>query len=311
MPRHRPPRILLALTAVSLAAALAGGQFATGRLATGQRAAAHVAAGGAASEWHDPGRHASGRSAAAPDEAGARSPVTRAAVVVDGPANPPSASPSAPPSALPPTGAAASRFRWPLDGVPRLLRDFQPPARPWLPGHRGVDLAGEVGVTVRAAGEGVVHFAGRVAGRGVVSVRHAGGLRTTYEPVAATVVAGERVSAGSPLGVLVAGHAGCGQPCLHWGLRHGPRYLDPLSLLGRGRVRLLPVAAAISSPGPARLAPARDGWPGSVVRGQAGAGLLRRAGVPADRRCGAVPPRRGCRAGWWPGKRGPAAPARL
>jgi hypothetical protein len=49
------------------------------------------------------------------------------------------------------------------------------------------------------------------------------------------------VARGTPLGVLVDGHAGCtAGACLHWGLRRGEVYLDPLSLLRPPRVRLLP-----------------------------------------------------------------------
>jgi murein DD-endopeptidase MepM/ murein hydrolase activator NlpD len=81
-----------------------------------------------------------------------------------------------------------------------------------------------------------------VAGRPVVSVDHAGGLRTTYEPVDPSVGAGQAVARGSPLGSLLAGHAGCpAAACLHWGLRHGEDYLDPLALLTVPRVRLLPL----------------------------------------------------------------------
>ena len=90
----------------------------------------------------------------------------------------------------------------------------------------------------------MVVYAGRIAGRGVVSVAHAGGLRTTYEPVdvEATLRAGHPVTAGEAIGVLAAGHPGCAaDACLHWGLRSGDVYLDPLALLGLGRVRLLPL----------------------------------------------------------------------
>ena len=145
------------------------------------------------------------------------------------------------------TGLAEPDYRWPLDGVPVVSRRFEPPPQRWLPGHRGVDLAGTPGAVVRAAGAGTVFFAGPVAGIGVVSIEHAGGLRTTYQPLTPTVSAGDPVAAGDPIGVLEAGHAGCtaaagrsGGACLHWGLRHGEAYLDPLSLLGLGQVRLLP-----------------------------------------------------------------------
>jgi murein DD-endopeptidase MepM/ murein hydrolase activator NlpD len=138
--------------------------------------------------------------------------------------------------------APARVFRWPLDGAPRVVRRFDPPAQPWLPGHRGVDLAGRPGAVVRAAGAGRVRFAGRIAGRFVVSVDHAGGLRTTYEPVEPVVRTGDEVAAGDPIGRLASGHPGCVMSaCLHWGLRRGDVYLDPLALVGLGQVRLLPL----------------------------------------------------------------------
>jgi murein DD-endopeptidase MepM/ murein hydrolase activator NlpD len=95
---------------------------------------------------------------------------------------------------------------------------------------------------VLTAGDGVVMFAGMVAGRPVVSIDHADGLRTTYEPVDPSVAAGARVTRGSPIGTLAAGHAGCPvSACLHWGLRRGETYLDPMILLRLPDVRLLPV----------------------------------------------------------------------
>ncbi|MER5704865.1 M23 family metallopeptidase [Micromonospora sp. NPDC002296] len=149
------------------------------------------------------------------------------------------AAPDAAARAQPP--APDARFRWPLDGVPRPARRFAPPPQPWLPGHRGVDLVAAPDAVVRAAGPGVVLFAGPVAGRPVVTVGHDAGLRTTYEPVRPGVRAGDRVAAGAPLGRLRPGHLGCPEPaCLHWGLRRGAEYLDPLALLGLGPVRLLP-----------------------------------------------------------------------
>jgi murein DD-endopeptidase MepM/ murein hydrolase activator NlpD len=134
-------------------------------------------------------------------------------------------------------------FTWPL-APSSVVRPFDPPAQPWLAGHRGVDLAAPPGSPVLAAGPGTVVFAGLVAGRGVVSVLHPGGLRTTYEPVTALVETGDTVAAGARIATLTAGHPGCpAAACLHWGLRRGDRYLDPLALLGLGRVRLLPLAA--------------------------------------------------------------------
>lgn len=104
-----------------------------------------------------------------------------------------------------------------------------------------MDLLSEVGATVLAAADGVVTFAGRVVDRGVIAVRHPGGLRTSYEPVDASVEAGAPVRAGEAIGVLVGGHRGCPvAACLHWGLRREGVYLDPLLALLPLRVRLLP-----------------------------------------------------------------------
>lgn len=123
-----------------------------------------------------------------------------------------------------------------------VTRPFDELPHRYAAGHRGVDLAGAPGTPVLSAGDGVVAFAGRVAGRPVVSVDHAGGLRTTYEPVDPSVGAGQVVPRGFPLGTLLAGHPGCPvAACLHWGLRRGEVYLDPLGLLAPPRVRLLPL----------------------------------------------------------------------
>jgi murein DD-endopeptidase MepM/ murein hydrolase activator NlpD len=120
---------------------------------------------------------------------------------------------------------------------------------PYGPGHRGVDLASVAGAAVLTAGAGTVLFAGEVVGRGVVSVDHPGGLRTTYEPVSATVAAGDRVARGEQLGTVQLGHPGCtATACLHWGVRRGPSdYLDPLRLVVMPRVRLLPVDGLLAA----------------------------------------------------------------
>ncbi|MEV4623672.1 M23 family metallopeptidase [Asanoa sp. NPDC049573] len=152
---------------------------------------------------------------------------------------------AAPVSLIPVHGAAVSApgrpFQPPVEPPLRVTRRFDGPPRPWLPGHRGVDLASAFGATVWAAGAGEVVFAGPVAGRSVVSIQHAGGLRTTYEPLTPVVRRGDHIAAGDPIGTLDAGHAGCpAAACLHWGLRRDAEYLDPLLLLGF-RVRLLPI----------------------------------------------------------------------
>lgn len=140
------------------------------------------------------------------------------------------------------TGIPSTSGQWrsPVGGLD-LLTGFDPPPQRWLPGHRGVDLAASADLPVTAAGAGTVVFAGDLAGRGVVSIVHANGLRTTYEPVEPLVAAGDAVTAGQTVGHLQPGHASCPDTvCLHLGLKRGPLYLDPMLLFGSGKVRLLP-----------------------------------------------------------------------
>ena len=140
----------------------------------------------------------------------------------------------------------ASRPQWvpPLGEPLEVLDTFRPPAAAWLPGHRGVDLSTDPGDEVYAAGAGAVLWAADLAGRGVISVMHEDGRRTTYEPVTAIVQMGDLVEVGDLLGYVSVGTSHCGgiPSCLHWGLLSGETYLDPMSLLrAAGRPRLLPV----------------------------------------------------------------------
>lgn len=151
---------------------------------------------------------------------------------------------------------------WPLAPEPPVVAGFDPPEEEWGPGHRGVDLLGTPGQTVRAALPGTVSFTGSLAGRGVVVVDH-GPTRTTYEPVTATVEAGATVVAGAPIGTLQAGGSHCvPRACLHWGWIEGAEtYLDPLRLVGGGPVRLLPLwrPGPVGAAAPAPRSP-YDGW---------------------------------------------------
>ena len=180
------------------------------------------------------------------------------------------------PAAAAPAGGPWS---WPVAGV--VSRPFDPPAHRYGVGHRGVDLLTAPGATVRSAGAGRVSYAGSLAGRGVVVVVH-GALRTTYEPVTALVGLGDVVGAGDVLGRLEAGHAGCSAlACLHWGLRRGEDYLDPVRLVEPGPVRLLPVGGG--GVGPAAAGP--------VVAGPVVAGPVVAGPVLVSRATGAPPPR--------------------
>jgi murein DD-endopeptidase MepM/ murein hydrolase activator NlpD len=144
-------------------------------------------------------------------------------------------------TAAPQAAPVVVQYRAPATPL-RVVRGFDPPAAPFGPGHLGVDLAASPGQQVRAAADGQVSFAGWVAGRGLVVIAHADGIRTEYEPLRPAVHRGDSVRAGATIGTVHGTHGTCAPgTCLHWGARRGTQYLDPMSLLRPlGPVRLLP-----------------------------------------------------------------------
>lgn len=146
----------------------------------------------------------------------------------------------------PRAGPAYGTYAWPIEGP--VLRPFEPPAGPFGAGHRGIDIGAPVGSLVRAAGDGLVAFAGKVAGSLFVSIDHADGVRTTYSWLSSVAVrAGDPVALGAAIGASGLGHPGVDPPHLHFGARYGGTYLDPMLMLGGGSlvglVRLAPVEA--------------------------------------------------------------------
>lgn len=134
---------------------------------------------------------------------------------------------------LPPAAAEEpiGGWDWPVI-APTVVARFEAPAHEYGAGHRGIDVASSTGDPgVHAPADGVVAFAGAVAGRGVVTIDHGDGLVSTLEPVETQVSAGEAVSRGDVVAVLAAGgHAPAGT--LHFGVRRDGAYINPLMLLG-------------------------------------------------------------------------------
>lgn len=126
---------------------------------------------------------------------------------------------------------------WPVAPV-RIVRPFEAPAHRYGPGHRGIDL--EASGEVRAPADGVVAFAGPVAGRGVLTIDHGDGLVTTLEPVHTDLAAGTAVARGERVAsVSTGGHAAEGS--VHFGVRLEGEYINPMLLLGGiARAVLLP-----------------------------------------------------------------------
>ena len=107
---------------------------------------------------------------------------------------------------------------------------------------------------MRSPAAGVVRFAARVAGRGVVVVEHRDRSASTLEPVESTLRPGQEVGAGQGVGTLEPGGHCAPDWCLHWGLRRGGHYVDPTAGAAT-RVRLLPIPAELAMLG-------RRGGPG-------------------------------------------------
>lgn len=127
--------------------------------------------------------------------------------------------------------AAGPSWQWPLAPRPPVLRGFDPPPKPWLSGHRGVDLGfAAAGAQVLSPAGGTVSFSGVVVDRPVITIDHGGGLRSSFEPVESPLAAGDTVAAGQVIGTVMPGHCPAAQ-CLHWGVREGGQYVNPLQFV--------------------------------------------------------------------------------
>lgn len=136
-----------------------------------------------------------------------------------------------PAAAIPQAAAPRPDWDWPLPPKPAVLRAFNLPDKPWMSGHRGVDLeATHDGVAVTAPASGTVSFVGVVVDRPVITIDHGGGLRSSFEPVDSTLATGAVVTQGQIIGTLKAGHCNV-RSCVHWGVRRGEDYVNPLEFV--------------------------------------------------------------------------------
>ena len=143
------------------------------------------------------------------------------------------------------SGAAAGvTWSWPVAPKPTVLGAFDPPDKPWMSGHRGVDLQTPGnGAAVTAPESGTVSFVGVVVDRPVITIDHGNGLRSSFEPVESSLARGAVVVRGDVIGTVLPGHCNT-LPCVHWGVRRGDEYINPLSLVTDLRPSvLLPLAA--------------------------------------------------------------------
>ena len=163
---------------------------------------------------------------------------------------------------LPPV-AAASTEEWspPVDGP--VVRRYEPPERPFGPQHLGLDFAAPPGTAVRAAGDGVVAFAGLVGRGRAVAIEHGGGRRTTYAYLRRALVRpGAPVRRGDAIGVSGAAGPGHHPDVVHFGYRINGQPHDPAELFQPrpGRISLAPIDRPAC---PARLGD-RSGRPATL-----------------------------------------------
>jgi triacylglycerol esterase/lipase EstA (alpha/beta hydrolase family) len=165
--------------------------------------------------------------------------------------------------------AADAGTAWirPVSGA--LVRPFDPPTSRFGAGHLGADLAAPKGMLVRAAGPGIVSFSGSVAKSLHVVVAHAGNLRTSYSFLATIAVRrGDSVVAGQVVGT--AGGAGQGHAgsVLHFALRTGDIYVDPMVLFRPvDLVAVVHLSPTSDAPHPAASLSERRGLIAGFMRG--------------------------------------------
>jgi murein DD-endopeptidase MepM/ murein hydrolase activator NlpD len=126
----------------------------------------------------------------------------------------------------PPVGS----WSWPIEGL--VVRGFEPPPTPFSAGHRGIDIAAAFGTPVHAAADGVVSFAGFVAGELFVTTDHGDGYRSTDSWLGQILVKkGQSVKRGDVLALSGRGDPKVPVENLMFSVRIEDTYIDPLTAL--------------------------------------------------------------------------------
>jgi len=127
-----------------------------------------------------------------------------------------------------PQKSFSGRFAWPISG--KILQGFGPLAS----GARndGINIAAKDGAPILAAADGVVAYAGPLAGFGqLVLLRHGDGWLTAYGYARSISVArGQAVSRGQTI-ARVGATGSASEPQLHFEIRQGRRPIDPETVL--------------------------------------------------------------------------------
>lgn len=111
--------------------------------------------------------------------------------------------------------------------------------------HRGIDIPAPLGTSVRASCAGVVRFAGRAGGYGLmVEIDHGNGLHTRYAHLSRILAPeGTRVAQGEQIALMGSTGRSTGSH-LHFEVRQDGRAADPLRFLNTA----VPLAATVHTP---------------------------------------------------------------
>lgn len=157
------------------------------------------------------------------------SPTTSTGTAVAPVTSPPAAPPSTPPAPQPQTPAVPAgpvRWQWPAQG--QIIGRFVAGDAT----RQGVQIAGNAGDPVRAAGDGVVVYSGAgLVGYGeLVIIKHTDEWLSAYGHNRRRLVnEGQTVRAGEQIAEL--GRTGASRDMLHFEIRRNGRPVDPLPLL--------------------------------------------------------------------------------
>jgi hypothetical protein len=153
----------------------------------------------------------------------------------------------------------ARAWTWPADGP--VVRPFSLGPDPYAGGqHRGIDVGGAPGASVRAPAGGTVSFVGTVPGGGLtVAIRTADDYSVTLLHLGSVAVhRGDSIAEGSVVGTVgPSGTPDVDVPYVYMGVRVASQpegYVDPLSLLPARPVAAAPPEASQPAPAPSEPA---------------------------------------------------------
>lgn len=117
-----------------------------------------------------------------------------------------------------------------------VINQYEGPLSQYGRGHRGIDLAVEIGTEVIAPATGMISFSGEVGYRNTLTIKFGSSMSASIEPVCSDLPEGTYVSLGEPIGEVCLPDQNyqwhCDFPCLHFGTRTESGYFSPLALIG-------------------------------------------------------------------------------